>query len=789
MYKNYFKIALRNLLKNRGYSFINIGGLAVGLASAMLIFLWIADEYSYDKFQTNYHNTYQLYQSQEWNMGHIGTAEAMPYPMLETLPAKASQIKNISMTNWGEGNMLQVGETRINKMQLSVSQDFLKMFTFPLIKGDVNHALDELTSIVITESTAKALFGDADPMGQFIRIDNDREQKVTGVVRDVPRQSKFRFDFLLPFSYYEATQPWIRNSKGNWDNNSFQMYVQLQDGATEAETNAAIQNIIRENNPNAPTAKLFLHPMSKWRLQANFEEGKNTGGLLDYVRLFTAIAVFVLVIACINFMNLATARSESRAKEVGIRKSIGSRRKELILQFLGESVMVTAFAFALAVTLVELLLPSYNLLVDKNISIDYTNGLIWLVAISLILVIGLFTGSYPAFYLSGFQPVKVLKGKIDAAKGGSTPRKVLVVLQFTTSIALIIGTVVIYQQIQHVKNRDMGYDRENLIQIWTNNELETNFQTIRNELVATGAVKSICKSNSPVTSIFSNQDVKWQGMPGDTRVAFSTIATEYDYTETMGVKMIMGRDFSRDFPSDSSGVVINQAALKMIGFEEPLGQKLEWGGDQFEIVGVMQDMVMADAMAVVQPLMMYLIPDWSSTITIRLNKTEDINAAIAQVELVFKKHNPNYPFEYKFTDEIFNRKFANINLISRLAGIFGGLAIAITCLGLLGLAAFTAEQRTKELGIRKVMGATVSSLVMLVSKDFTRLVLIAFLLAAPLAWWYLNEFLMRYEYRIEIGYWVFGIVGGFALLLTVLIVSTQALKAATANPTKSLRSE
>lgn len=789
MYKNYFKIALRNLLKNRGYSFINIGGLAVGLASAMLIFLWIADEYSYDKFQTNYHNTYQLYQSQEWNMGHIGTAEAMPYPMLETLPAKASQIKNISMTNWGEGNMLQVGETRINKMQLSVSQDFLKMFTFPLIKGDVNHALDELTSIVITESTAKALFGDADPMGQFIRIDNDREQKVTGVVRDVPRQSKFRFDFLLPFSYYEATQPWVRNSKGNWDNNSFQMYVQLQDGATEAETNAAIQNIIRENNPNAPTAKLFLHPMSKWRLQANFEEGQNTGGLLDYVRLFTAIAVFVLVIACINFMNLATARSESRAKEVGIRKSIGSRRKELILQFLGESVMVTAFAFALAVTLVELLLPSYNLLVDKNISIDYTNGLIWLVAISLILVIGLFTGSYPAFYLSGFQPVKVLKGKIDAAKGGSTPRKVLVVLQFTTSIALIIGTVVIYQQIQHVKNRDMGYDRENLIQIWTNNELETNFQTIRNELVATGAVKSICKSNSPVTSIFSNQDVKWQGMPGDTRVAFSTIATEYDYTETMGVKMILGRDFSRDFPSDSSAVVINQAALKMIGFEEPLGQKLEWGGDQFEIVGVMQDMVMADAMAVVQPLMMYLIPDWSSTITIRLNKTEDINAAIAQVELVFKKHNPNYPFEYKFTDEIFNRKFANINLISRLAGIFGGLAIAITCLGLLGLAAFTAEQRTKELGIRKVMGATVSSLVMLVSKDFTRLVLIAFLLAAPLAWWYLNEFLMRYEYRIEIGYWVFGIVGGFALLLTVLIVSTQALKAATANPTKSLRSE
>lgn len=788
MFRNYFKIALRNLLKNRGYSFINIGGLAVGLASAMLIFLWIADEYSYDKFQTNYAKIYQLYQSQEWNMGHIGTAQSMPYPMKEVLPTKASQIKYICMTNWGEGNMIQVGEKRMNKMQLSVSEDFLKMFTFTLIKGDQNHALDDPTSIVITESTAKALFGDADPMGQYIRIDNDREQKVTGVVPDVPKQSHFRFDFLLPFAYYEDTQSWIRNSK-TWDNNSFQMYVQLHDDATEAETNAAIVNVIKENNPKAPTAKLFLHPMSKWRLQGNFEEGKNTGGLIDYVRLFTAIAVFVLVIACINFMNLATARSESRAKEVGIRKSIGSRRRELILQFLGESVAVTAIAFMLAVALVELALPSYNLLVNKNISVDYYNGWIWLASISLILVIGLFTGSYPAFYLSNFQPVKVLKGKIDAAKGGSTPRKVLVVLQFASSIALIIGTVVIYQQVQHVKSRDMGYDRENLIQVWTNGELETNFKTVREELVRTGAVKAVCKSNSPVTSIFSSNEVKWQGMPSGSRVAFSTIATEYDYSETMGVKMVQGRDFSRDFPSDSSAVVINEAALKMLGFEDPIGQKIEWGGDQFEIIGVMQDMVMADAMAEVQPLTMFLIPTWSSTITIRLNKTENLTASIAQVESVFKKLTPSYPFEYQFTDDLFNRKFSNINLISRVAGIFAGLAIAITCLGLLGLAAFTAEQRTKELGIRKVMGASVSSLVMLISKDFTRLVIFAFAIAAPLSWWYLNQFLQRYQYRIEIGYWIFGMVGLFALALTIIIVSTQALKAALANPTKSLRSE
>jgi putative ABC transport system permease protein len=789
MFRNYFKIALRNLLKNRGYSFINIGGLAIGLASSILIFLWVADEYTYNTFHTHYNNLYKLYQSQEWNMGHIGTGPSMPYPMKEAAPAASSQIKYICMTNWGEGNMLQVGDKRLTKMGLSVSEDYLKMFSFTLIKGDQNHALDDPNSIVISESTAKAVFAEAEPMGQFIRIDNDRELKVTGLIPDVPKQSEFQFDFLLPFAYYEASQGWVSYSKNNWNNNSFQMYVQLNEGATEAEVNSSIQDLIKKNNPKAPTAKLFLHPMSKWRLHANFEEGKNTGGRIDYVRLFTAIAVFVLIIACINFMNLATARSESRAREVGIRKSIGSRRKELIIQFLGESVAISALAFMFAIALVELVLPSYNLLVDKNISVDYSNPMLWGVAIALILIIGLFTGSYPAFYLSSFQPVKVLKGKVDTGKGGSTPRKALVVLQFVFSIALIIGTVVIYQQIMHVKNRDMGYDRENLIQIWTNGELNTNFKTIREELMRTGAVKAVCKSNSPVTSIFSSNEIKWQGMPTGSRVAFSTIATEYDYAETMGVKMILGRDFSRDFPSDSSAVIINEAGLKMLGFADPLGQKIEYGGGQFEIIGVMQDMVMADAEGTVQPLSMFMVPGWTSTITIRLNKTDDLNAAIAQVESVFKKHNANYPFEYQFTDDVFNRKFSGINLISRVAGIFAGLAIAITCLGLLGLASFTAEQRTKELGIRKVMGASVINLVLLISKDFTRLVLVAFLIAAPLAWWYLSTYLQRYEYRVEMGYWVIGVVGAFALLLTILIVSTQALKAALANPTKSLRSE
>jgi putative ABC transport system permease protein len=790
MIKNYIKIALRNLIKNRGYSFINIGGLAIGLASSILILLWVVDEYSFDKFHTHYNSIYRLYKSEEWNMGHIGTANAMPYPMKEGVLNASTKIKMSCMTNWGgDGHMLQVGEKRLTKIGLSVTEDFLKMFSFPLSEGDNNTALNDPTSIVLTESTAKSLFGETEAMGQFVRIDNGKELKVTGIAKDVPKQSEFSFDYLLPFAYYEAINPWIGNIKNSWNDNSFLVYVQLHEGTTEDEVNREIGGLVKRNNAKAPTAKLFLHPMSKWRLHGNFEEGKNTGGRIDYVRLFTAIAVFVLIIACINFMNLATARSESRAREVGIRKSIGSRRRELILQFLGESVAITAIAFILAIALVELVLPAYNTLISKNISVHYSNPFVWLISISLILIVGVLTGSYPAFYLSSFQPVKVLKGKIDAAKGGSTPRKVLVVLQFGFSIFLIIGTIVVYQQIQHVKNRDMGYDRENLIQIWTNGELETNFQTIREELVRTGAVKSVCKSNSPVTSIFSNNEVKWQGMPTGSRVSFSTIATEYDYVETMGVKMLMGRDFSRDFKSDSMAVIINEAALKMMGMQDPIGQKIEWGGGQFEIIGVIQDIVMDEATSVVQPMTLLHIPGWVYAISIRLNETDDLTESLAKVEAVFKKHNPNYPFEYQFTDDVFNKKFASMNLISTLAGIFAALAIGITCLGLLGLAAFTTEQRTKELGIRKVMGATVTSLVLLISKDFTRLVLFALAIAAPIAWWYLNNFLQRYEYRIEMGYWMLGAVGIFALVITIVVVSTQALRAAMANPSRSLRSE
>jgi putative ABC transport system permease protein len=791
MLYNYIKIAFRTLTRNSVYSFINIIGLSVGIACSILILLWVTNELSYDRFQTNYDQLYKVQMNQALSEG-IKTQPQIPFPLKDAVKNKWSQVKYTVLTNWGEGNLLTVDDKGYNKFGISATEDFFKMFTFNMVMGDPNTALIDPTSIVITESTAKTLFGNQDPMNQLIKVDNNKELKVTGVVKDVPEQSAFKFDYVFPFAFYNATQPWVKFTIDNWKSNSFQMYVQLQPDAKFAEVNQSIKNLIKENNPEAKM-ELLLHPMSQWRLYSKFENGKAAGGLIDYVRLFSAIAILILVIACINFMNLSTARSESRAREVGIRKSVGSRRKELIAQFLGESIFISFIGFALAICIVELSLPFYNNLVGKKLFIDYANPIWILAAVALVLGTGLIAGSYPAFYLSNFQPAKVLKGKTLSGKNGSSPRKVLVTLQFGFSIFLIVGTFVIYQQIMHVKNREVGYDRENLLLMWTTSDIEANFNTLREELVRTGEVKAVCKSNSPITKVFSHvfspENVQWKGMDETARIGFVNIGTEYDYTETLGIKMLEGRDFSRDFKSDSSAIVINKAALDIMGLKAPIGEKVKMWGSESTIIGVMENVVMDDPTKPVEPLIMIFNPTWSSTVAVRMDKTSDFQSSISKIENVFKKFSPAYPFEYRFADAEFDRKFSTMSLISKLAGLFASLAIVITCLGLFGLAAFTAEQRAKEVGIRKVMGASVGNLVLLISKDFSRLVILAFVISAPFAWWALNNFLQQYPYRVEIQWWVLPLAGMLALILALLIVSTQAFKAATSNPIKSLRSE
>jgi ABC-type antimicrobial peptide transport system permease subunit len=593
----------------------------------------------------------------------------------------------------------------------------------------------------------------------------------------------------MTWKYREQTNDWVRRNTTNWGNYSFQVFAELNDPANHAAVENTVRMMLQEHGEKETKPEYFLYPMLRWRLHSNFENGVETGGMSDYVQMFTIIAIFIIVIACINFMNLATARSERRAREVGIRKSVGSRKHELILQFIGESTFISFIAYSIAILMAQLLLPYYNDLVQKKLFIDYTSTEFWIFSVGMIFLTGIISGSYPAFYLSAFQPVKVLKGKPTIGKGASTPRKVLVTLQFGFSILLIIGTIVIYQQIQLVKGRSLGYDQENLMAINYTKEIDKDYRAIKLELLASGAVEAVTKSNSSITDINSNNFLGWPGKPEDLRVIFTTIATEYDYTKTMGIKILEGRDFSEDFKSDTASILINKAALQLMNLKDPIGTELDlWGGKR-KLIGVVDDVLMGSPYQVVKPMFVILDPEWIDAVTVRLKKTNDLQASINTVKAIFEKYSPAYPFEYRFADVEFQKKFTTINLTSTLSSLFATLTIIITGLGLFGLASFTAEQRTKEIGIRKVLGASVSGLVGMMSKDFSKLVIISFLISAPVAWWLLTKYLERYPIRTDIAWWVFPVTGLIALLFAIAIVSTQALRAARTNPVNSLRSE
>jgi putative ABC transport system permease protein len=792
MFRNYFLVTFRNLLKNGTYSFINIAGLAIGITCSLLILLWVFDELSFDRFLPKSNRLYQVWVNATFD-GRINTWNSVPLPMYQGLKPEHSNIANTVVTDWGGTHLFTVGSTgtdeiRIRKRAYYAGEEFLTMFEYPLLEGDAKQVLAEPYVIVITESMAKALFGDEDPIGKVVRLDNKDELKVSGVLKDLPSNSSFQFDALLPWKLNE-TRAWVQRNTTNWGNYSFQVYVELNSHESQAEVEKKIGDILARHGENDVPHTVFLHPLLDWRLHSQFENGKVSGGMIEYVQMFTIIAVFILVIACINFMNLSTARSERRAREVGIRKSVGSSRGEIILQFMGESLFISFLALTIAVLVTQLLLPFYNDLVDKQLYIDYTSPSFWVFTLGLIFFTGIVSGSYPAFYLSSFQPVKVLKGKVKVGKSASTPRKVLVTLQFGFSILLIIGTLVIYQQIQLVKNRDLGYAQEGLIAVEWTREIGENYRPLKQELLNSGVVSSVTRSNSAITSINSNNFIGWPGKPDDLRVIFATIATEYDYIKTMGLKLLEGRDFSEDFKSDTAAVIINQAGLDLMNLKDPVGTQLDlWGGKR-ELIGVVDNALMGNPYSPVGPMFMVLDPEWTGVLTIRLEKTGDVKAALSKVESIMKKYNPAYPFEYKFADVEFAKKFKTIDMTSSLANLFAFLAIVITGLGLFGLAAFTAEQRTKEIGIRKVLGATVSGLVTLISRDFSRLVIIAFVLSAPLSWWLLDWYLERYKYRIDIPWWVFPLTGAVALAFALLIVSTQALRAAHSNPVQSLRNE
>jgi len=798
MLRNYFKIAFRNLVKHRGYSAINIGGLAVGMAVSMLIGLWIYDELSFDKYHQNYDRIAQVIQHQTSN-GKIYTGPAIPFPLGKELQTRyGDQFKYLAMASWEGEHILTAGETKIVKPGIFIDADGPRMLSLKMVKG-TRDGLKDPNSILLSESVARAIFGSAEPLNQLLKIDNKMPVKVTGVYEDIPYNTKFKeLTFIAPWSLYITSEPWIKRAEEQWGNNSFQLFAQIADHTDFKTVN---ERIIRAKYSNLPKeeqkykAEIVLLPMADWRLRSVWVNGQKTGGLIEYVWLFGFVGVFVLLLACINFMNLSTARSEKRAKEVGIRKAVGSVRSQLINQFFSESLLVVGFAFVLALLLVQLTLPWFNGVADKRMTLLWNNPLFWLIGVGFTLFTGFIAGSYPAFYLSSFQPVKVLKGTFRVGRLASLPRKVLVVVQFTVSLALIIGTIIVYNQIQYSKNRPIGYNRNGLMMVEMKSpDFYGKFDLLRTELKKAGVVEEMAESSSPITDVWSNSGgFEWPGKDPNLDTDFATIWVTHEFGKTVGWQFKEGRDFSRQFATDSSGLVLNEAAVKFMGLKNPVGTIVRWGEGEnakdYKVIGVIKDMLMQSPYKPVKQtvyLMDYSNVNW---IDLKLASNKSVSESVATIEAAFKKYIPSAPFDYEFTDVEFGKKFAAEERVGTLTTFFAGLAIFISCLGLFGLASFVAEQRTKEIGVRKVLGASVLNLWGLLSKDFVVLVVIAFCIAAPLAWYGMSNWLRHYEYRTSISGWIFVVAGIGALLVTLLTVSFQSIRAALINPVKSLRSE
>ena len=794
MFKNYLKIAWRNLVKNKVYSFINIAGLAAGMAVAMIIGLWIYDETSANKHFKNYDTLYQVMMNQTFD-GKRGSQVALPYPLGEELKAKYPDFKGVAMCDWGNTHSFIFGDKKISKRGHFIGEEAVGMFSLNILNGDKN-PLHDPYSIVLTDETAKILFGNENPVGKIVKMDNATNLKVTAVVAKQPKNSSLSFDYLIPFQLEEILYDYVKlYHKPNWGNNSWQVFVQLNNNANEKTIDAKIKKVVLshfndENTLKTIIPELFIHPMAKWRLYNDFENGKNTGGFIKYVRMFGILGLIVLIIACINFMNLSTARSEKRAREVGVRKAVGSGRSQLIRQFLSESMLISALSFLVALALVAIVLPYFNKLTDKAMSLQVASPVFWGIMILFTLITGLLAGSYPAFYLSSFNPVRVLKGNLKAGKSSSLPRKILVVVQFASSVILMIGTTIIYQQIQHGKDRPIGFNNKGLISVNWSADIGKNIAALKQELLSSGAAYSVCQSNSPPSQIYSNNNGwEWKNsLPVEKTVVFSTITTEYDYTKTLGIKMIDGRDFSRDF-ADSNGVILNQAAVKRMGLKNPVGEMLKWNDKPMVVIGIIPDIQMESPFRPISPLTIIFNKDWVGCVDVRMNPNISASKAISIMKPIFDKYNPSFPFEYQFADEQYAKKFNYEELVGNLAAIMAVLAIFISCLGLFGLASFTAEQRVKEIGVRKVLGASVFNLWKLLSKDFVILVLIACVVAIPIAWYAMNEWLKNYDYKISIGWPTFILVIALSIAITLITVSFQSIRAAFANPAKSLRTE
>ncbi|HEV2478370.1 MAG TPA: ABC transporter permease [Puia sp.] len=793
MFKNYFITSWRNLIRDKSYSSFNILGLAVGMGVALLIGLWVQYQYSYDRWLLQYKQAYRL-MVRSTNNGQVNAGYATQLPLANVLKKEVPEIRYVAQADWFGQHDLVVKDKKFYTSGGFVGEDFLQIFPYPLLEGNAAEVLREPASIVLTRSTAIALFGNEDPINKTIRLDNAQEVKVTGVLADVPANSSLQFRYLLPFSFYIQTQDWIRQNVNTWNLDPIQTFVALQPGTTMDEVAPKLRTVLKKYDSRDVSnvkMELFLHPLSDWHLRSNFENGYESGGFIDYVKMFALIGLVVLIIACINFVNLSTAKSERRAREVGVRKAIGSLRKDIMLQFLVEAFVITLIAFGLALLLVSIALPGFNALTSSETAIPWPNPLFWAAMLGYVLLTSLLAGSRPALYLSALRPVKVLKGGLQAGRAAALPRKILVVLQFTCSVALIISTVIIYRQIQYVKNRPTGYDAGRLLMSPSSADLDHNYAALKNDLLQSGLVTSVTRSTAPVTGLYSWMGVdQWQGkLPGET-FGVATVGVTDDYFSTLGMHILKGRDFKKGITEDTTDVILNEAAVKRMRFKDPLNQVITWNGrKKIRVIGVVKDALMQSPFSEPEPVFFDYEPSWSSTIMYKLSARSNTGSAIAKIQAIFDKYNPAYPFQYHFADEEYAGKFSDEELIGKLSGIFSVLAILISCLGLFGLAAYVAQQRTREIGIRKILGATEGQVLVLISREFVFLVIVSCVVASPLAYYFMQGWINGYYYHTPITADVFIYSAAAALLITITTISFQAIRAARRIPIESLRTE
>ncbi len=785
MFRNYLKIAFRNLWRTKGFSFINITGLAIGMGSAILILLWIQNEMSYDRFHKNGPYLYQA-----WNRGtfdgKLQCWEHTPKILGPTLKQEYPEIAEVVRTNY-QWFVTAVGETKLSTLSMIVDPSFLSMFSFPMLQGNPRTALSNVNSMVVTEAMAKKMFGGVDAMNKVIRIDKNNFT-VTGILKDLPTNTKFAFEYLLPWDYLKQ----IGQDDNYWGNNTAATYIQLKPNVTEAAADAKIIHVIREHSSGEERSQeIFLHPIAKWHLYSNFENGKITGGLIHVVDTFAIIAALILLIACINFMNLSTARSEKRAKEVGIRKVSGAHKGLLIGQFLGESVMIALISGIAALLLVQLFIAPFDALVGKELAVPYHSFYFWTIALLFVLVTGLVAGSYPAFILSSFQPVDVLKGSFRKAHSFINPRKILVILQFTFATVLIICTFIVVQQIRYAQNRETGYDQGQLLYHWMTGTMRAKYPLMKAELLASGAVTSVTATSFPITENFSDSwGFQWQGKNANDRTDFNRSAEDEGLAKTIGLKIIRGRDMDlKEFPTDSSAMLLNESAAKAMGFKDPIGQVVRDGDLSYHVIGVIKDFILGAPYELIRPMVIEGSQGYISVLNMKLNAGVSTAKNLATIEKILKTYNPDYPFEYHFVNEEYARKFEGTRRVAILIGLFAGLTIFISCLGLFGLATFMAENRIKEIGVRKVLGASVFRITALLSKEFLALVIVSIIIATPIAWSLMNLWLGDFSYRIHIEWWVFVMAGGLSVIVSLMTVGYQTIRAAIANPAKSLRTE